>query len=127
MGDPPPTVDQPTVDQPTADPPTADVYAGDTTSLNPPTGNPTRHFLFVVEADCEPHVLARVAGILNIANAAPHSVNLTRRSSNELTISVVMEIGQATAESIRRKLEQLTCVMSVVLNETESADHASRS
>lgn len=99
--------------------PTADVYAGDTTALDPPPGSrPIRHFLFVIEAECEPHVLTRVAGIFNIANVAPESANLTRRSSSELTISVVMEIGHATAESIRRKLEQLTCVLSVVLQET---------
>jgi hypothetical protein len=74
-----------------------------------------RHFLFVIEAECEPHVLARVAGIFNIANVAPQSANLTRRSPSQLTISIAMEIGQATAESIRRKLEQLTCVLSVEL------------
>jgi hypothetical protein len=103
--------------------PTADVYAGDTTALDPPPGGrPIRHFLFVIEAECEPHVLTRVAGIFNIANVAPESANLTRRSSSELTISVVMEIRQGTAESIRRKLEQLTCVLSVGLQETKSVD-----
>ena len=98
-------------------PPEADVYAGDTTALDPQAGRPIRYFLFVIEAECEPHVLSRVAGIFNIANVAPESANLTRHSSSELTISVVMEIGQAAAESIRRKLEQLTCVLSVVLRE----------
>jgi hypothetical protein len=96
-------------------PPEADVYAGDTTALDAPTGRPARNFLFLIEAECEPHVLARVAGIFNIANVAPQSANLVRLSSSVLTISVAIEIGQTTAESIRRKLEQLTCVLSVAL------------
>jgi hypothetical protein len=107
MGDSPQTMDN--------SPPTADVYAGDTTALDAPTSRPTRHSLFVIEAECEPHVLARVAGIFNIANVAPQNANLVRRSSSVLTISVAIEIGQATAEAIRRKLEQLTCVLSVTL------------
>jgi hypothetical protein len=105
-------------------PPAADVYAGDITTLDPAAGSSSLHFLFVIEAECEPHVLARVAGIFNIANVAPHSANLTRRSSSQLTISIAMEIGQATAESIRRKLEQLTCVLSVSLLRSESAARA---
>ena len=110
MGDSPETMDN--------SPPTADVYAGDTTALDAPTGRPAHHCLFVIEAECEPDVLARVAGIFNIANVAPQSANLVRRSPSVLTISVAIEIGQTTAESIRRKLEQLTCVISVSLVNT---------
>ena len=95
--------------------PAADVYAGDTTALDPAASRSILNFLFVIDAECEPHVLARVAGIFNIANVAPQSANLVRRSSSQLTISIAIEITQATAELIRRKLEQLTCVLSVAL------------
>src|SRR6266550_5197076 len=94
-------------------PAAADVYAGDTTALGAGAGGLVSQFRFVIEADCEPQVFARVAGIFNIANVAPLGATLARGSSSTLAIAVTIEIGRSAAESIRRKLEQLTCVVSV--------------
>jgi hypothetical protein len=94
----------------------ADVYAGDTTP--PDDWNEHEHMVFVytIEADAEPDVLARIAGLFNLANLAPLSVNLRRKSSELVVLTV--EIGpmrNALAEMIRRKVAQLTCVNEVTL------------
>lgn len=72
--------------------------------------------VYTIEADAQPDVLGRVANLLNLANLAPQLVHLQRKSDEILTISV--EIGPITntsAELIRRKMTQLTCVTEVSL------------
>jgi hypothetical protein len=94
----------------------ADVYAGDLTIADPLTAPATKAFLFSIEAEAHPNVLARVAGIFDIANVAPRSANLRRESSERVKISIGIELANAfTADMIRRKLEQLTCTLSVEL------------
>jgi acetolactate synthase regulatory subunit len=91
----------------------ADVYAGDTAAAQRTL--PGAVFAYEISADPEPDVLARVAGICNLANVAPRQVKLTR-DTDEVRISVQLDfISDATADSIRRKLQQLTCVNSVTL------------
>jgi hypothetical protein len=95
-------------------PPTADVYAGDTSSPNPAdTANRGIHF-FNIEADAEPGTFARIVNVLNIANIAPNRVILELKESDR-TLSVYIElgVGLSTAQSIQRKLAQLTDVMQV--------------
>ncbi len=95
---------------------TADVYSGDMPIVVPSTVRGAGDFLFIIEADAAPDVLARVAALFNIANVAPHSASLSRELSDQLKISVGIHLTSAiTADMIRRKLEQLTCVISVVL------------
>jgi hypothetical protein len=95
---------------------TADVYAGDAAMSDQQENQPQAVFAYTIDADAEPDVLARVANLLNLANLAPISVSLRRESSEIVIISV--EIGplrRVTAEMIRRKLAQLTCVNNVAL------------
>jgi hypothetical protein len=97
---------------------TADVYSGDTTVVEPSTMRGTSCFLFTIEADAEPDVLARVAGLFNIANVAPRSARLSRDSSDHVKISIGINLTSAiTADMIRRKVEQLSCTISVVLSD----------
>lgn len=103
--------------------PKADVYSGDTTVVDPTTVRCTGSFLFTMEADAEPDVLARVAALFSIANVAPHSARLSRESSNHVKISVGIHLTSAiTADMIRRKLEQLTCMISVVLTSDQTPE-----
>ena len=100
---------------------TADVYAGDITTVRSAADTRSTIYLFRVKADPEPDVLARVASIFNIANAAPHQATLLRDSPDVVNMSVAIELpGAAMADMIRRKLEQLTCVIAVELMGDES-------
>jgi hypothetical protein len=94
----------------------ADVYAGDTASPDLSSQHTTDIFLFAIEADAEPDVLARVANLFNLANVAPLSANLHRVSLERVRVRVEMDrISATTADIIRRKLAQLTCILSVEL------------
>jgi hypothetical protein len=100
---------------------TVDVSSGDVVASDPLSVRGSRHFLFTLEADAEPDVLARVAASFNIANVAPHSASLRRDSSDLVKISVGINLSSATtADMIRRKLEQLTCMITVVLTVSRS-------
>lgn len=95
-------------------PSTADVYAGDIASLKRSTDVGATRYVFRVESDIEPDVFARVAGVFNIANCAPHRASLHRESPGTVSISVAIELsGASAADMIRRKLEQLTSTLSV--------------
>jgi hypothetical protein len=97
---------------------TADVYAGDTAAPDLSSELATNVFLFSIEADADPDVLARVATLFNLANVAPLRATLQRRSPDHVHIIVDMErISRTMADMIRRKLVQLTCVISVDLTE----------
>ncbi len=98
----------------------ADVYAGDAGAQRADDGVRTL-FLFVIEADPQPDVLLRVAMIFNLANVAPRSVKFHRQSAGNATLEVTMPLlGGAQADLLRRKLEQLTCTLSVSLSESGS-------
>ena len=105
----------------------ADVYAGDAGAQRHDAGVPTL-FSFVIEADPQPDVFLRVAMIFNLANVAPHSVKFQRQSEGNATMEIIMPLlSGAQADLIRRKLEQLTCTLSVSLSESGpimGADHA---
>jgi hypothetical protein len=61
-------------------------------------------------------VFARVAAIFNIANIASCRATLDRESPDTVNITVLIELGRASvADMLRRKLEQLTCTLSVEL------------
>ena len=95
---------------------TADVYSGDITTIRSAVEARPTIYWFRVKADAEPDVLARVASLFNIANAAPCQAIFLRDSSDVMNMSVAIELSGATmADMIRRKLEQLTCVISVEL------------
>ena len=95
----------------------ADVYAGDAGGKWRDGGVGTI-FRFIIEAAPEPDMLARVAMIFNLANVAPLSVNFQRKSEGTATMAVsILLPGDVQADLIRRKLEQLTCTLSVSLSE----------
>ena len=91
-----------------------DVYAGDDAlrgvdrSSAAPGG-----FGFVVEADRDPDVLLRIAVVLGIGNVTPSRASLRQGEHGTVIIEVDLEgISEAAAESICRKMTQLTCVLS---------------
>jgi hypothetical protein len=76
-------------------------------------------YTYTIEADPEPDVLARVANLFLLGNMAPLNANLRRAPEGLVIISI--EIGPMesnSAEMIRRKIAQLTCVSDVVLAES---------
>ena len=94
----------------------ADVYAGDIAQSGGPAISAAQVFAFRIEADAEPDVLARIAGICNLANSPPRRVVLERTARGEVLMEIDLDgISSHTADSIRRKLLQLTCVNSVSL------------
>ena len=94
----------------------ADVYADDIANPNSSLDTGATLFLFRIEADAEPDVFARVAAVFNIANIAPRRATLDRESPGTVNIRVLIELARASgADLLRRKLEQLTCTLSVEL------------
>lgn len=91
----------------------ADVYAGDTAGAAHQVAGTV--FCYDIRADVEPDVLARVSGICNLANVSPLRVSYERVAA-EVHMAIELDgISAATADSIRRKLLQLTCVNAVAL------------
>ena len=96
--------------------PVADVYAGDTAQA-PQKGHAiVDAFSFAIEADADADVFGRIANLFNLANIAPQSASLHRLSSDRVQITVELaQVSGFTADMIRRKLEQLTCVRRLTL------------
>ena len=70
--------------------------------------------VFFIEADADANVFSRVANQFNYANVAPSRVTLHEGAAGTLRMEVELRgVRPATAESICRKLEQLTCVVRV--------------
>lgn len=92
-----------------------DLYSGTETSHGAQEGERLAYgFRFKVVADADPDVLGRVANQLNIANTAPASATLGRREDGTILIEIELRsISDSVADSIQRKLTQLTCVLSV--------------
>jgi glycine cleavage system regulatory protein len=92
----------------------ADVYAGDIAAVTSPTAAGSTVFFFEIAADAEADVFARVASVFNIGNVAPQRASLRQAAPGQVHISVAIELPSATtADLIQRKLEQLTCTLSV--------------
>jgi hypothetical protein len=94
----------------------ADVYAGDVASTSAADARDTAIYVFQIEADAEPGTFARIANVFNFANAPPNHVHLELDKSGKTPIiDVEMTIGTPIANSLRRKLLQLTDVIQVDL------------
>jgi hypothetical protein len=99
----------------------ADVYPGDISTVTSSSKAGYALYLFRIEADPEPDVFARVAGVFNVANIAPRRATLRRELPDTVYITVAIELsGPVSADMIRRKLEQLTCTVSVELRTGDS-------
>jgi hypothetical protein len=78
---------------------------------------PRVHVLFRITADADPDVLCRVANVLSLSNQPPVSGSLRTITAGEVVIAVELpELLPETAERLRRKLAQLTCVVAVEAN-----------
>jgi hypothetical protein len=105
--------------------PAADVYAGDTASPTVVDASDRAIHFFNIEADSEPGTFARIANVLNIANEAPNRVTLEfQRSVGTIIIYVELRVCLSTAQSIQRKLTQLTDVIHVDMSILSSIDGA---
>jgi hypothetical protein len=96
-----------------------DVYAGDD-DLHADVGHSKsqRAFAFRVLADANPDVLLRVASQLLLSNVAPYTLTLQRISHDSVQIDAELRgVTEITAESIRRKLLQLSCAETVEVSE----------
>src|SRR5258708_6699211 len=92
--------------------PTADVYAWETSSPNTGDASGGAFVIFTIEADAQPGTFARIANVLNIANTAPSRVLLElKENDGTLSMHVELEVDLSTAQSIQRKLAQLTDVV----------------
>lgn len=92
----------------------ADVYAADLGVPGSSNEDAGAVFVFVIEADAQPDVLSRVASAFNLANRPPLAATLRRESLEQVHIVIDMaQITPSVADSIRRKLLQLTCVTAV--------------
>ena len=89
----------------------SDVYAGDEDLLlGAEMQGLTQAFTFRILADADPDVLLRVASQLLLSNVAPYKVALQRIAPASVQIDAALRgITWNMAESIRRKLSQLTC------------------
>jgi hypothetical protein len=95
----------------------ADVYAGDIADSDRSADSSLVVYLFAILADGQPDAFSRIAGSFNLANVAPLSVDLRRTGTGHIQVTVEMShIPATTADSIRRKLAQLTCVNQVELS-----------
>jgi hypothetical protein len=94
--------------------PLADVYADDIASVGAPGGRSHAAYSFAVEADADPDAFARVAGVLTVSNLLPRAVTLRREGQDLVSMAIkIGPLGHVMADMIRRKLLQLTCVISV--------------
>jgi hypothetical protein len=87
----------------------ADVYSGDIAKSDShfSLGN----FLFFIEADADPDTFSRIAGVFNFANKAIDSATVGRGSADIMTFKIeIADIAATLAESLHRKLSQLTAV-----------------
>jgi hypothetical protein len=101
----------------------ADVYAGDVASATAADASNGTLCAFTLEADAEAGTFARIAGVLNIANVAPNRVTLDlNKDHGTLTVYIELRVGQSTAQSIQRKLAQLTDVIRVDLRTPRMGD-----
>jgi hypothetical protein len=97
-------------------PPLADVYAGDVASATAGDAPSGTLCVFDLEADAEAGTFARIAGVLNIANVAPNRVTLDlNKAHGTLTVHIELRVDRSTAQSIQRKLAQLTDMIQVDL------------
>jgi hypothetical protein len=87
----------------------ADVYSGDV--AKPESHCPLGNFLFFIEADADPDAFSRIAGVFNFANKAIEAAKIERGDADTLTFQIeIMDIAPTLAESLHRKLSQLTAV-----------------
>ena len=92
----------------------ADVYSGDVSSTDVADRSNGAVHIFKIEAEAQPGAFGRIANIFNIANLAPNRANLEFDNNTEsLRIEIEISVQPNIADSLRRKLTQLTEVIQV--------------
>jgi hypothetical protein len=87
----------------------ADVYSGDVAKSDSHCS--LGDFFFFIEADASPDTFSRIAGVFNFANKAIEAAKIGRGGADTLTFQIeIMGIAPTLAESLHRKLSQLTAV-----------------
>jgi hypothetical protein len=82
----------------------------------------SRSIHFLIDADAAPDSFGRIANIFTITNDSPRSAYLERPSEGVLHFAIEYAgMDARTADSIRRKLEQLTSVLSVEVHRSAEA------
>jgi hypothetical protein len=96
---------------------TNDVYAGDHDIGNKRRGLPlTEAYGFEIIADADPDTLIRFAAQFVLSNKLPDRFDFSRIADGRVKATVELSgITDTLAESIRRKLEQLSCTETVRL------------
>ena len=91
---------------------TRDVYAGDEDLRSAAPSHGDSRILFIVTADPESDSLARISAIIAMTNLPPSSGSIATDSAGRLITTIeVRGCSSTTAELLRRKLQQLTCVI----------------
>jgi hypothetical protein len=105
--------------------PVPDVYAADSGLCEATAIHPRATYEFEIEGDADPNVLALVSNLACLVNVAPRSCRMLRTAEHRVAIWIELEgIGRAKANSIKRKLEQLTCIDAVTLIERDARPDA---
>jgi hypothetical protein len=92
----------------------ADVYSGDVAKSD--SHRSLGNFIFRIEADADPDAFSRIAGVFNFANKAIEAAKIERGDVDMLTFQIeIMDIAPTLAESLHRKLSQLTAVRVVAI------------
>jgi hypothetical protein len=95
---------------------TVDLYAGAGSGLDgkkilQAAGSAT----FIVIADADANLLARVSAALNLLNVAPREFHMEARPGGSATLNALVDCSEAQAELVARKLQQITSVRDVTL------------
>lgn len=90
-----------------------DVYAGDNDQMRNRDSDARKGCVrFCVEADAAPDSLARIIGILAMSNLTPSVIRSDLKSGERMLITAQFDrLSPVTAEFLRRKVQQLTCVI----------------
>jgi hypothetical protein len=90
-----------------------DVYAGDDAL---PAHAPQRTAHYLIVADADPNVVARVAQQLAFANVSPSEFHMSVDADGVARIhATLVDVAAETCEFIRRKLDQLSTVREVAV------------
>jgi hypothetical protein len=95
----------------------ADVYADDHALRDGArSSRPGGAATFDIVADADPHLVARIGGVLNLLNVAPCAFHMECRPGGMATVQARVDCAEFQAELVARKLQQLTMVREVVVS-----------
>jgi hypothetical protein len=82
---------------------------------------------FHIVADADPNVLLRIGAILNLLNIAPRAFHMETNAEGLVAVhALVDQCGEHQADLVARKLGQLTCIRTVILQHRRPPELSSR-